>query len=80
MNFTQIGDFKIGKHLGAGSYASVKQAIHRATGMLTAIKIYDKYKLSDMSRKKSVMREIFILKRLQHAALPVLHDVIDSPS
>jgi|LauGreDrversion4_2_1035121.scaffolds.fasta_scaffold1020001_1 serine/threonine protein kinase len=42
LNFTQIGDYKIGKQLGAGAYASVKQAIHRATGMLTAIKIYDK--------------------------------------
>lgn len=24
MNFTQIGDYKFGKHLGAGAYASVK--------------------------------------------------------
>lgn len=54
MNFTQVGDYKIGKHLGAGAYASVKQAIHRATGMLTAIKIYDKMVLQSESRKKSV--------------------------
>ena len=45
MNFTQLGDYKIGRHLGSGAYASVKQAIHSATGMLTAIKIYDKFKL-----------------------------------
>lgn len=24
LNYTQIGDYKIGKHLGAGAYASVK--------------------------------------------------------
>ena len=24
LNFTQIGDYTIGKHLGAGAYASVK--------------------------------------------------------
>lgn len=54
MNFTQIGDYKIGRHLGSGSYASVKQAIHKATGMLTAIKIYDKCKLLEGSRKKAV--------------------------
>jgi serine/threonine protein kinase len=54
MNFTQIGDYKFGKHLGAGAYASVKQAVHSATGMITAIKIYDKLKLSNLSRRKSV--------------------------
>lgn len=48
--------------------------------MLTAIKIYDKVKLSDQSRKKSVLREITILKKLQNPALPILYDVIDSPS
>jgi len=54
LNFTSIGDYKFGKHLGNGAYASVKQAIHCATGMLTAIKIYDKYKLQNTTRKKSV--------------------------
>lgn len=24
LNFTQIGEYKLGKHLGAGAYASVK--------------------------------------------------------
>ena len=64
LNFTQIGDYRLGKHLGQGAYASVKQAVHRATGMLLAIKIYDKFKLSDPSRKKSVIREVQILKKL----------------
>lgn len=27
-NYTQISDYQIGKHLGQGSYASVKQAVH----------------------------------------------------
>ena len=49
--------------------------------MLTAIKIYDKHKLeSSQSRKKAVMKEINILKKLDHASLPRLYDVIDSPS
>ena len=41
-NYTQIGDYKMSRHLGAGSYASVKQAVHSVTGMLVAVKIYDK--------------------------------------
>lgn len=27
-NYTQISDYQIVKHLGQGSYASVKQAVH----------------------------------------------------
>jgi serine/threonine protein kinase len=54
----------LGRHLGTGAYASVKQAIHLATGMLAAIKIYDKCKISEGSRKKSIQREIQILKVL----------------
>jgi len=47
--------------------------------MLIAIKIYDKFKLSEPSRKKSVIREVQMLKKLQHQTLPTLYDVIDSP-
>lgn len=80
LNFTQIGDYKLGNHLGSGAYASVKQAVHRATGMLIAVKIYDKTKISELSRKKSVIREVQILKKIQHQSLPALYDVIDSPN
>ena len=79
-NFTQISDYKIGKHLGAGNYASVRQAIHKPTGMLLAIKIYDRYKLADQQRKRAVLREITHLKKLQHYNLSCLYDVIESPS
>lgn len=42
LNFTQIGDYKLGKQIGAGAFASVNQAIHSATGFQVAIKIYNK--------------------------------------
>jgi serine/threonine protein kinase len=48
--------------------------------MLTAIKIYDKVKLTDQTRKRSVLREVTALKKLDHKNLPTLYDVIDSPS
>ena len=57
----------------------MRQAIHKSTGMLLAIKIYEKYKLSDNNRKKSVAKEIAYLSKLHHTNLPTLHDVIDSP-
>ena len=80
-NYTQIGDYIFQRHLGAGSYASVKEAKHKATGMLVAIKIYDKQRLENScSRKKGVIKEIQSLNKVEHPCLPKLFDVIDSPS
>lgn len=73
-----IFDYKVGKHLGAGAYALVKQAIHKPTGMLVAIKIYDKVKLIDATRRHCVHREATVLTQLNHPNLLRLYDVIDS--
>ena len=53
-NLTQIVDYTIGKHLGQGAHASVKQAVHVTTGFVLAIKVYEKYNLMDATRRKSV--------------------------
>ena len=76
---TQISDYRLGRHLGQGSYASVKQAVHVETGLILAIKVYEKFNLMDASRKKGVAREISVLKRLQHKNIMRLYDVIDTP-
>ncbi len=73
-----IGDYQVTNHLGAGAYANVKQAVHKATGMIVAIKIYEKFKLVEQCRKKSVIREILVLKKMQHTNILQLFDVIDS--
>ena len=78
-NYTQITDYRIGKHLGSGAYASVKQAVHKPSGMILAIKVYEKFKLMEAQRKKSVVREINVLKKLQHPNIMQLYDVIDTP-
>jgi 5'-AMP-activated protein kinase catalytic alpha subunit len=46
--------------------------------MIVAIKIYEKFKLVEQSRKKSVIREILVLKKMQHTNILQLFDVIDS--
>jgi serine/threonine protein kinase len=79
-NLTQITDYRLGKHLGSGAYASVKKATHKLTGMVLAIKIYEKFKLMESHRKKNVIREIMALKKLQGDDCVVkLYDVIDTP-
>jgi len=56
----------IGKEIGKGAYAVVKQAVHKPTNKKFAIKIYEKVKLLDAERKGSVKREIQILKKMDH--------------
>ena len=65
--------------MGQGAYASVKQAVHIETGLILAIKVYEKFNLMEASRKKAVAREISVLKRLQHKNIMRLYDVIDAP-
>ena len=43
-----------------------------------AVKVYDKYKLTDAQRKKSVIREIKLLKRLSHENIVTLYDAVDT--
>ena len=79
MNYSSIGDYKLGKVLGQGAYAVVKEGYHRVSNQLVAIKIYDKYKLSDVQRKKSVIREIKIMKNMNHENIVTLFDAIETP-
>ena len=74
----KIEDYLIGKELGKGAYAIVKNAVHKQTNLKMAIKIYEKYKLSDPQRKSSVNREIVILKKINHPNIVKLYEVIDS--
>ena len=50
--------------------------MHNASGLRTAIKIYEKARLG--LRIKQVQREICILRKLDHPNLPKLYDVIDN--
>jgi len=60
----------MGKLLGQGAYAVVREAVHLETGFKVAIKSYDKYKLNqNQNIKKSVQREIKVLSMLSRASL-----------
>jgi len=77
-NITSIAEYKLGKVLGQGAYAVVKEGVHKTLGSSLAIKVYDKYKLIDGQRKRSVIREIKILKRMKHENIVTLFDAIDT--
>lgn len=62
----QLENFHIWSDIGRGSYAVVKFATQKPSGQKVAIKIYEKSKLSDPLREKSVKNEIKVLKKLNH--------------
>jgi len=78
MTNNTIADYNIMKQVGQGAYAIVKEAIHKITNNHVAIKVYDKLKLLDPQRKKSVNREIQILQKLSHPHIVKLYETIDS--
>lgn len=74
-----IEDYVIGKEIGKGAYAIVKQAVHKPSNLKVAIKIYDKFRLTDSVRKNALKREIQVMKDLNHSNIVKLFEVIDCP-
>ena len=51
----------LGKQIGQGAYAVVRVATSKSDNKKYAIKVYDKSKLTDTNRQRSVRREIKLL-------------------
>jgi serine/threonine protein kinase len=49
-------DYIVGKVVGEGAYASVRVAMFKPLNKKVAIKVYEKIKLREQQRKKSVRR------------------------
>ena len=78
-NKSDKSKYEIGKVLGKGAYAVVKVVTNIFTKEQFAMKIYEKEKLSDNSKRKCVYREIEILKRVNHKNIAKLIEVINTP-
>eukprot|EP00049_Salpingoeca_infusionum_P012423 m.227500 g.227500 ORF g.227500 m.227500 type:complete len:591 (+) comp15179_c0_seq1:308-2080(+) len=73
-----IHNYELIKTIGKGNFAKVKLAKHKFTGVEVAIKIIDKRSLSPQSIRK-VMREVRIMKQVDHPNIVKLFEVIDTP-
>lgn len=58
--------FILGKQIGQGAYAVVRIATCKKDNKKYAIKVYDKAKLTDSNRQRSVRREIKLLQKMNH--------------
>ena len=72
----KLSKYEIGQTIGKGAYAKVKIVTNLINQEKYAMKIYDKDKLNDNSKKKCVYREIEILKRINHKNIAKLIEVI----
>lgn len=73
-----LSEYIIGNTIGTGAYGIVKYGVNKMTDQKVAIKIYEKSKLNDISRQKSVQNEIKILKKLEHPNIVKLFQHIDT--
>jgi len=82
-----INDYVIVKKLGKGTYGKVLLSYHQYTNQLYAIKVFNKIRLKKQSSgfgKPSafdgVLREIAIMKKLNHQNVVKLFEVINDPT
>lgn len=62
----ELSQYEITETLGKGAYGLVKLATLKRTGEKFAVKIYEKSRLTDPTKRANVNREISILKKLSH--------------
>lgn len=78
-NNAGLVNYTLGKVLGQGAYAIVKQAVHKQSKLTTAVKTYDKCSLLDPRKRRNVKREIEILEKLNHPHIIKLLETVDAP-
>ena len=73
-----MDDYIVGKEIGKGAYATVHLGVHKKYSKKVALKIYLKEKMKDLQRKKSVRREIKLMRRLDHPNIAKLYDTVET--
>lgn len=77
-NDISMDDIMIGDVIGQGAYAVVKKGLYIPANLTIAIKIYDKSKLEEPQRRKSVKREIKLMEMMDNEFIVKLYGVIET--
>ena len=70
--------FVVGKQIGEGAYGSVRIALYTSMNKRIAIKVYEKKKIRESQRRRSVRREIKILQQIDHRNIVKIFDVFET--
>jgi serine/threonine protein kinase len=77
LEMDQLENYNVWSDIGRGSYAIVKLATHKANMQKCAIKVYSKTSLADSALNSNVMREIKILKMIDHPNIVKFYEQIE---
>ncbi|XP_028258918.1 serine/threonine-protein kinase DCLK2 isoform X5 [Parambassis ranga] len=70
--------YKVGKVIGDGNFAVVKECVERSTGKEFALKIIDKAKCC--GKEHLIENEVAVLRRVKHPNIIMLIEELDAPS
>ncbi|KAM9314401.1 serine/threonine-protein kinase DCLK2 isoform 2-T2 [Pholidichthys leucotaenia] len=70
--------YKIGKVIGDGNFAVVKECVERSTGKEFALKIINKAKCS--GKEHLIENEVAVLRKVKHPNVIMLIEEVDTPS
>jgi len=73
-----VGDYRLEKTIGQGTYGKVKLGIHIKTNEKVAVKIIEKSQLQSQKQIARLQREIRFLKLLYHPHIVKVYDVIET--
>lgn len=57
----KLGDFEIGMTIGQGAFGCVKRCVHKDTGFVVALKIYQKSQMQSEAQIVALNEEIAVL-------------------
>lgn len=75
-----MGEYAIGKVLGTGTFAHVREATHQRTGQKVSIKILHKSLIEEAKDKINLTREMRILKKVRHPNIAQLLQTMETSS
>uniref|UniRef100_A0A3B4VBJ8 Serine/threonine-protein kinase DCLK2 n=1 Tax=Seriola dumerili TaxID=41447 RepID=A0A3B4VBJ8_SERDU len=75
---TILEKYKVGKVIGDGNFAVVKECVERSTGKEFALKIIDKAKCS--GKEHLIENEVAVLRKVKHPNIIMLIEEVDTPS
>ncbi|KAM9332938.1 hormonally up-regulated neu tumor-associated kinase homolog A [Pholidichthys leucotaenia] len=75
----RVGNYLIGRKLGEGSFAKVREGLHTLTGEKVAVKVIDKRKAKkDSYITKNLRREGHIQQMIRHPNITQLLDILET--